>query len=55
MQVFPGIFEAFLAFTILAHAVNAALYIDASQLPTLNYDFVVIGGMSLITVQGLAC
>lgn len=32
------------AFAVSAQVVSAALYTDASQLPTLKYDFVIIGG-----------
>lgn len=34
------------AFAVFAQVVSAALYTDASQLPTLKYDFVIIGGTS---------
>lgn len=42
----------FAAFAVSAHLASAALYTDASQLPVLSYDFVVVGGASQMVSAG---
>lgn len=45
-------FKTIVVTLTFAHAVLAALYTDAFQLPTLSYDFVVIGDMYWMFCSG---